>query len=37
MDPRAVLEVVVKKFPSLQQESNPRTLIIHPVAQRYTD
>jgi hypothetical protein len=38
MDPRAVLDAVVKrKIPSLCRESNPRTPIIQPVAQRYTD
>jgi hypothetical protein len=36
--PSAVLGAVVKrKNPSLRRESNPRTPIIHPVAQRYTD
>jgi hypothetical protein len=36
--PTAVLEAVVKrKIPSLCRESNPRTLIVQPVAQRYTD
>jgi hypothetical protein len=36
--PRAVLDAVVKrKIPSPRQESNPRVLIAHPVAQRYTD
>jgi hypothetical protein len=35
---RAVLDEVVKrKIPSHGQESNPRTPIIPPVAQRYTD
>jgi hypothetical protein len=35
---RAVLDVVVKrKIPSLCRESNPRTPIVQPVAQRYTD
>jgi hypothetical protein len=29
--------VVKKKFPSLRRESNPKTLIVQPVAQRYTD
>jgi hypothetical protein len=34
---RAVLDAVVKrKIPSLRRESNPRTSIIQPVAQRYT-
>jgi hypothetical protein len=32
--PRAILEAVVKrKIPSPRRESNPRTLIIQPVAQ----
>jgi hypothetical protein len=36
--PRAILDVVVKrKIPSPCQESNPRTPIIQPVAQCYTD
>jgi hypothetical protein len=36
--PRAVLDVVVKrKIPSPHRESNPRTLIVQTVAQRYTD
>jgi hypothetical protein len=36
--PRAVLDAVVKrKIPSSRQESNPRTPIVQPVAQRYTD
>jgi hypothetical protein len=35
--PRAVLDVVVKgKIPSPRRESNPRTPIVQPVAQRYT-
>jgi hypothetical protein len=35
---RAVLDAVVKrKIPSPRPESNPRTPIIQPVAQRYTD
>jgi hypothetical protein len=34
--PRAVLDAVVKrKIPSLRRESNPRTLIVQPVAQNY--
>jgi hypothetical protein len=38
VDPRAVLDVVVKrKIPSLRRESNLRTPIVQPVAQRYTD
>jgi hypothetical protein len=36
--PRAVLDAVVKrKIPSPNRESNPRTPVIQPVAQRYTD
>jgi hypothetical protein len=36
--PRAVLDVVVKrKILSSRRESNPRTLIIQPIAQHYTD
>jgi hypothetical protein len=36
--PRGVLDTVVKKkIPSLCHESNPRTLIIQPIAQHYTD
>jgi hypothetical protein len=36
--PTAVLEAVVKrKIPSPRRESNPRTPIVQPVAQRYTD
>jgi hypothetical protein len=36
--PRAVLDVVVKrKIPNPRQKSNPRTPIIQPVAQLYTD
>jgi hypothetical protein len=36
--PRAVLDAVVKrKSPSPRRESNPRTPIIKPVAQLYTD
>jgi hypothetical protein len=35
---RAVLNAVVKrKKISLRRESNPRTPIIQPIAQRYTD
>jgi hypothetical protein len=35
--PRAVLDAVVKrKIPSLCRESNRRTPIVQPVAQRYT-
>jgi hypothetical protein len=38
VDPRVILDVVVKrKIPSPRRESNLRTLIVHPVAQRYTD
>jgi len=36
--PRDVLDTVVKrKIPSPYQESNPRTQIVQPVAQHYTD
>jgi hypothetical protein len=36
--PRAVLDAVVKrKIPSPRRESEPRTPIVQPVAQRYTD
>jgi hypothetical protein len=36
--PRTVLNAVVKrKIPSPRRESNPRTPIVQPVAQRYTD
>jgi hypothetical protein len=36
--PRAVLDAVVKrKIPSSRREWNPRTPIVQPVAQRYTD
>jgi hypothetical protein len=36
--PRAVLDTVVKrKISSSRRESNPRTPIVQPVAQRYTD
>jgi hypothetical protein len=36
--PRAVLDAVVKrKIPSPRRESNPRTPIVQPAAQRYTD
>jgi hypothetical protein len=38
VSPRAVLDAVVKrKIPSPRWESNPRTPIVQPVAQRYTD
>jgi hypothetical protein len=36
--PRAVLDAVVKrKIHSPRRESNPRTPIVQPIAQRYTD
>jgi hypothetical protein len=36
--PRAVLDAAVKrKIPSPSRKSNPRTSIVQPVAQRYTD
>jgi hypothetical protein len=36
--PRAILDVVVKnKIPSLHQELNPRTPIVQPVAQHYSN
>jgi hypothetical protein len=36
--PRAIVDAVVKrKIPSPRRESNPRTPIVQPVAQRYTD
>jgi hypothetical protein len=35
---RAVLDAVMKrKIPSPRRESNPRSPIVQPVAQRYTD
>jgi hypothetical protein len=35
---RAVLDAVVKrKIPSARRESNPRTPIVQPVAQRYLE
>jgi hypothetical protein len=35
---RAVLDAVVKrKIPSPRRESNPKTPIVQPAAQRYTD
>jgi hypothetical protein len=35
--PRAVLDAVVeRKIPSPRRESKPRTLIVQPIAQRYT-
>jgi hypothetical protein len=38
LDPRDVLDAVVKKnIPSPRRESNPRTPIVQPVVQRYTD
>jgi hypothetical protein len=38
MDPKAVLDAVVKrKILSPCRESNPRTPIVQPIAQRYTD
>jgi hypothetical protein len=38
VDPRAVLEEVVKrKIPSPRRESNSKTPIVQPVAQRYTN
>jgi hypothetical protein len=38
VSPRVVLDAVVKrKIPSPRRESNPRTPIVQPVAQRYTD
>jgi hypothetical protein len=36
--PRAVLDAVVnRKIPNPRREPNPRTPIVQPVAQRYTD
>jgi hypothetical protein len=38
MGPRAVLDAVVKrKIPSPRRKSKPRTPIVQPIAQRYTD
>jgi hypothetical protein len=38
MDPCFVLDAVMKrKIPSPRRESNPKTPIVKPVAQRYTD
>jgi hypothetical protein len=38
VDPRDVPDVVVRrKIPSPRRESNPRTPIVQPVAQCYTD
>jgi len=34
---RAVLDAVVQRIPSPRRESNPRTPIVQPVAQSYTD
>jgi hypothetical protein len=35
---REVLDAVVKrKIPSLRRKSNPRSQIVQPIAQRYTD
>jgi hypothetical protein len=34
--PRVVLDEVVTNIPSSHRESNPRTPIVQPVAQRYT-
>jgi hypothetical protein len=36
--PRTLLDVAVnRKIPRPRRESNPRTLIVHPIARRYTD
>jgi hypothetical protein len=36
--PRTVPDMVVKrKIPSPRQELNPRTMIVQPIAQRYTN
>jgi hypothetical protein len=37
--PRAVLDIAVvkRKIPSPRRESNPRTPIVQPLTQRYTD
>jgi hypothetical protein len=35
--PSAVLGAVKRKIPSPRRKSNPRTPIVQPVAQRYTD
>jgi hypothetical protein len=36
--PRAILDAVVKrKIPNPHQELNPRTLIVQPIAQHYTN
>jgi hypothetical protein len=38
VSPRAVLDTaVMRKFPSPQRESNPRTPIVQPVAKLYTN
>jgi hypothetical protein len=38
VSPRAVLDKVVeRKIPRSRRESNPRTPIVQPVAQRYTN
>jgi hypothetical protein len=38
MDPRAGLDAVVKRIIfSRRRKSNPKTPIVQPVAQRYTD
>jgi hypothetical protein len=38
VDPKDVLDAVVKrKIPSPRRESSPRTSLVQPVAQRYTD
>jgi hypothetical protein len=38
MGPRAILDAVVKrKISSPRRESNPKTPIVQPVAQRYRD
>jgi hypothetical protein len=38
VSPRTILDAVVKrKIPSLRRESNPRTPIVQPIIQRYTD
>jgi hypothetical protein len=38
MGPRAALDAVAKKkIPTPRRESNPRTPIVQPVAQSYTD
>jgi hypothetical protein len=37
MGPRVILDAVKRKIPSPHRESKPRTLIIQPIAQHYTD